>query len=151
MKDLTSAVKLFLRALHEPLLTKHNRKLFLAAALTSDSTLLKKHVRDLPIANRDTLCFMMLHLQRLAVNERETKMNLQNFATSFGDTFYGSDETIEISDVNNFALVNLQLLSLETSFYEETLQLTIDKLLFGRETISSSDLTIKRDAINKNL
>ena len=61
-------VKDFLRSLHEPLVTYGLWKKFVQAVETSDPIdvrpALYQVISELPQPNRDTLAYMMLHLQR---------------------------------------------------------------------------------------
>jgi len=62
------AIKIFLRSLLEPLVTLTLRQDFVNAALTSDPddarAAIIQAVSELPQPNRDTLSFLILHLQR---------------------------------------------------------------------------------------
>ncbi|NXI38900.1 RGAP1 protein, partial [Galbula dea] len=84
-----SLLKDFLRNLKEPLLTFRLNKAFMEAAeiLDEDNSLAAMYqaVGDLPQANRDTLAFLMIHLQRVAQSP-ETKMDIPNLAKIFGPT-----------------------------------------------------------------
>ncbi|NXE28640.1 RGAP1 protein, partial [Ardeotis kori] len=82
-------LKDFLRSLKEPLLTFRLNKTFMEAAeiLDEDNSVAAMYqaVGELPQANRDTLAFLMLHLQRVAQSP-ETKMDITNLAKVFGPT-----------------------------------------------------------------
>ncbi|NXE11905.1 RGAP1 protein, partial [Lophotis ruficrista] len=82
-------LKDFLRSLKEPLLTFRLNKTFMEAAeiLDEDNSVAAMYqaVGELPQANRDTLAFLMLHLQRVAQSP-ETKMDIANLAKVFGPT-----------------------------------------------------------------
>ena len=47
-------------------------------------------IAKLPPCNKDTLAFMILHLQRVASNSVANKMHLSNIATVFAPTIVGS-------------------------------------------------------------
>ncbi|NWI11044.1 RGAP1 protein, partial [Crypturellus soui] len=82
-------LKDFLRNLKEPLLTFRLNKTFMEAAEISDDdnsvAAMYQAIGELPQANRDTLAFLMIHLQRVAQSP-ETKMDVANLAKVFGPT-----------------------------------------------------------------
>ncbi|NXK41745.1 RGAP1 protein, partial [Piprites chloris] len=84
-----SLLKDFLRSLKEPLLTFRLNKAFMEAAEISDEdnsvAAMYQAVGELPQANRDTLAFLMVHLQRVAQSP-DTKMDISNLAKVFGPT-----------------------------------------------------------------
>ncbi|NXL87351.1 RGAP1 protein, partial [Alectura lathami] len=84
-----SLLKDFLRNLKEPLLTFRLNKTFMEAAeiLDEDNSVAAMYqaVSELPQANRDTLAFLMVHLQRVAQSP-DTKMDVTNLAKIFGPT-----------------------------------------------------------------
>ncbi|NXH17654.1 RGAP1 protein, partial [Bucco capensis] len=84
-----SLLKDFLRNLKEPLLTFRLNKTFMEAAEIPDEdnsiAALYQAIGELPQANRDTLAFLMVHLQRVAQSP-ETKMDIPNLAKVFGPT-----------------------------------------------------------------
>ncbi|XP_013054835.2 rac GTPase-activating protein 1 isoform X2 [Anser cygnoides] len=84
-----SLLKDFLRSLKEPLLTFRLNKTFMEAAEISDEdnsiAAMYQAVGELPEANRETLAFLMLHLQRVAQSP-DNKMDVTNLAKIFGPT-----------------------------------------------------------------
>ncbi|XP_054033452.1 rac GTPase-activating protein 1 [Dryobates pubescens] len=82
-------LKDFLRSLKEPLLTYRLNKAFMEAAEIPDEdnsmAAMYQAVGELPQANRHTLAFLMVHLQRVAQSP-ETKMDVANLAKVFGPT-----------------------------------------------------------------
>ncbi|XP_071274968.1 rac GTPase-activating protein 1 isoform X1 [Agelaius tricolor] len=82
-------LKDFLRSLKEPLLTFRLNKTFMEAAEIPDEdnsiAAMYQAVGELPQANRDTLAFLMVHLQRVAQSP-DTKMDISNLAKVFGPT-----------------------------------------------------------------
>ncbi|NXV05440.1 RGAP1 protein, partial [Cettia cetti] len=82
-------LKDFLRSLKEPLLTFRLNKTFMEAAEISDEdnsiAAMYQAIGELPQANRDTLAFLMVHLQRVAQSP-DTKMDISNLAKVFGPT-----------------------------------------------------------------
>uniref|UniRef100_A0A8D3BGX6 Rac GTPase-activating protein 1 n=1 Tax=Scophthalmus maximus TaxID=52904 RepID=A0A8D3BGX6_SCOMX len=86
---ITGLFKDFLRNLKEPLLTFRLNRPFMEAADDDNSiALIYQTISDLPQANRDTLAFVALHLQRVA-SSLDTKMDIGNLARVFGPTIVG--------------------------------------------------------------
>ncbi|CAG6021839.1 rac GTPase-activating protein 1 [Menidia menidia] len=89
---ITGLLKDFLRNLKEPLLTFRLNRPFMQAAEVSDDdnskALMYQTISDLPQPNRDTLAFLVLHLQRVA-DSLDTKMDISNLARVFGPTIVG--------------------------------------------------------------
>ncbi|VEN47279.1 unnamed protein product [Callosobruchus maculatus] len=94
---LCSCVKDFLRSLSEPLVTQHLWREFAQAVMAKDDRdvlpALYQVVGQLPQPNRDTLAFLMLHLQKVAESP-ECKMSVENLVRVFGPTLmrYSSDD-----------------------------------------------------------
>ncbi|XP_062314943.1 rac GTPase-activating protein 1 [Osmerus eperlanus] len=86
---ITGLLKDFLRNLKEPLLTFRLNRAFMDAAELADEdnsiALMYQTISDLPQANRDTLAFLIIHLQRVAQSV-DTKMDITNLARVFGPT-----------------------------------------------------------------
>uniref|UniRef100_A0A672MH76 Rac GTPase-activating protein 1 n=1 Tax=Sinocyclocheilus grahami TaxID=75366 RepID=A0A672MH76_SINGR len=89
---ITGLLKDFLRNLKEPLLTFRLNRAFMDAAELSDEdnsvALMYQNISDLPQPNRDTLAFLIIHLQRVA-QSKDTKMDITNLARVFGPTIVG--------------------------------------------------------------
>ncbi|RXN05371.1 rac GTPase-activating 1 [Labeo rohita] len=89
---ITGLLKDFLRNLKEPLLTFRLNRAFMDAAELSDDdnsiALMYQNISDLPQPNRDTLAFLIIHLQRVA-QSKDTKMDATNLARVFGPTIVG--------------------------------------------------------------
>ncbi|XP_058807772.1 rac GTPase-activating protein 1 [Phymastichus coffea] len=86
-----STLKDFLRSLKEPLITVSLWSDFARAAELNDleaDGALYQAIMALPQPNRDTLAFLMLHLQRVA-SLPECQMPISNLATVFGPTLVG--------------------------------------------------------------
>ncbi|KAI4787015.1 hypothetical protein KUCAC02_036738 [Chaenocephalus aceratus] len=85
----TGLLKDFLRNLKEPLLTFRLNRAFMEVSDDDNSiALIYQTVGDLPPANRDTLAFLVLHLQRVA-ESLDTRMDVSNLARVFGPTLVG--------------------------------------------------------------
>ncbi|CAG9859856.1 unnamed protein product [Phyllotreta striolata] len=85
-------IKDFLRSLTEPLITRALWNDFITAVRARDPTdtipVLYEAIYRLPQPNRDTLAFLILHLQRVAQSP-DCKMPRDNLAKVFGPTIVG--------------------------------------------------------------
>lgn len=94
-------LKEFLKCLDEPLITAILRNDFIRAAEAKSpdeqTELLNKAVSELPPANRDTLAFLMAHLQKISESKDVTKMPIENIAKVLAPTIVGEDTEV----VNN--------------------------------------------------
>lgn len=107
---------LFYRSLHEPLITVSLRKDFERATTKKDKqdvdAALYQAISELPQPNRDTLAFLMLHLQRVS-SSPECEMPISSLAKIFGPTLVGyksqkptdmlseTKEQVAVSDIFN--------------------------------------------------
>lgn len=87
-----SCLKDFLRSLSDPLITRARWNEFARAVEIRDESEKRQQlygiVGNLPQPNRDTLAFLVLHLQRVA-EVPDCKMPLKNLANVFGPTIIG--------------------------------------------------------------
>ncbi|XP_059574681.1 rac GTPase-activating protein 1 isoform X1 [Alligator mississippiensis] len=120
-------LKDFLRSLKEPLLTFRLNKTFMAAAeiLDEDNSVAAMYqaVSELPHANRDTLAFLMIHLQRVA-QSLDTKMDITNLAKVFGPTIVAHavpdpDPMTLLQDTKRQPKVVERLLSLPVEYWSQ--------------------------------
>eukprot|EP00092_Neocalanus_flemingeri_P040430 GFUD01044031.1.p1 GENE.GFUD01044031.1~~GFUD01044031.1.p1 ORF type:complete len:697 (-),score=180.39 GFUD01044031.1:226-2316(-) len=89
---LCGVVKDFFRSLREPLIPHSMWSVFTQGATNPDMTdamsALFQAVSELPQPNRETMAFMMLHLQKVS-ESHETKMSVSNLAKILGPTIVG--------------------------------------------------------------
>ncbi|XP_040196206.1 rac GTPase-activating protein 1 [Rana temporaria] len=120
-------LKDFLRNLKEPLLTFRLNKTFMNAAEISDDdnsiAATYQAVDELPAPNRDTLAFLMTHLQRVA-ESRDCKMDVTNLARVFGPTLVGHavpdpDHMTLLQDTKRQPKVVERLMSLPADFWNQ--------------------------------
>lgn len=93
IKDMVHVFELvFYRSLREPLITVGLLGDFIRATQLTDKqdadAALYQAISELPRPNRDTLAFLMLHLQRVS-SSAECKMPISNLAKVFGPTLVG--------------------------------------------------------------
>ncbi|KAM9343826.1 rac GTPase-activating protein 1 isoform 2-T3 [Pholidichthys leucotaenia] len=139
---ITGLLKDFLRNLKEPLLTFRLNRAFMDAAEVSDDdnsiALMYQTIGDLPQANRDTLAYLILHLQRVA-NSLDTKMDISNLARVFAPTIVGHavpnpDPMTILQDTKRQPKVVERLLALPQDYWgqfvmAETEQPNLDHLI----------------------
>ncbi|XP_076597503.1 rac GTPase-activating protein 1 [Chaetodon auriga] len=124
---ITGLLKDFLRNLKEPLLTFRLNRPFMDAAEVSDDdnsiALMYQTISDLPQANRDTLAFIVLHLQRVA-DSLDTRMDISNLARVFGPTIVGHavpnpDPMTILQDTKRQPKVVERLLALPVDYWSQ--------------------------------
>lgn len=134
----TGLLKDFLRNLKEPLLTCRLNRAFMEAAEISDEDNSKaamyQTITDLPQPNRDTLAFLILHLQKVALSP-ETKMDVTNLARVFGPTIVGHavsdpDHMTLLVDTQRQPKVVERLLSLPVEYWYQFV-MEQDRVLLG--------------------
>nr|BAE38561.1 unnamed protein product [Mus musculus] len=122
-----SLLKDFLRNLKEPLLTFWLSKAFMEAAEITDednsTAAMYQAVSELPQANRDTLAFLMIHLQRVSQSP-DTKMDIANLAKVFGPTIVAHtvpnpDPVTMFQDIKRQLKVVERLLSLPLEYWNQ--------------------------------
>ncbi|KAG6927384.1 Rac GTPase activating protein 1 [Chelydra serpentina] len=120
-------LKDFLRSLKEPILTFRLNKTFMEAAeiLDEDNSVAAMYqaVGELPQANRDTLAFLMIHLQRVAQSP-DTKMDIINLSKVFGPTIVAHavpdpDPMTLLQDTKRQPKVVERLLSLPVEYWSQ--------------------------------
>ncbi|XP_077368898.1 rac GTPase-activating protein 1 [Festucalex cinctus] len=144
---ITGLLKDFLRNLKEPLLTFHLNRKFMEAAETSDDdnsiALMYQTVSLLPHANRDTLAFLILHLQRVAESS-DTKMDIRNLARVFGPTIVGHavpnpDPMTILGDTKRQPQVVERLLNMPASFWVQYVKSDNEQLRSDHLIIQNSN------------
>ncbi|XP_068123355.1 rac GTPase-activating protein 1 isoform X2 [Hyperolius riggenbachi] len=122
-------LKDFLRNLKEPLLTFHLNKVFMNAAEIQDDdnsiAAIYQAVDELPAANRDTLAFLIIHLQRVAESP-DCRMDVTNLAKVFGPTLVGHavadpDAMTILHDTKRQPRVIERLMSLPADYWNQFL------------------------------
>ncbi|XP_035734167.1 rac GTPase-activating protein 1-like [Vespa mandarinia] len=120
-----STLKDFLRSLREPLITVALWADFVRATTISDKedadAALYQAISELPQPNRDTLAFLILHLQRVS-SSAECKMPISNLAKVFGPTLVGfsSQEpspTSMLSETKNQVAIVESLLKIPSDYW----------------------------------
>lgn len=118
-------LKDFLRSLKEPLVTYALWESFVRAAEKPDrqesQTDLYQAISQLPQSNRDTIAFMILHLQRIS-ECAECKMPVSNLAKVFGPTVIGyssaePDPMRMLTETGKQTMVMEKLLSISSDYW----------------------------------
>ncbi|KRY42810.1 DNA primase small subunit [Trichinella spiralis] len=141
---LTGCLKKFFQQLKEPLIPLTSRQDFISAAMEVDELKKMDHVhqaiKELPYPNRDTLCFLVMHLQRVAGASAFNKMPKTNLAKIFGPTVLGfSDQQAQnvtqmIDDSSKSELVMQLLLSLPQQYWKQYLPVTEQERIAAART-----------------
>ncbi|OAD60257.1 Rac GTPase-activating protein 1 [Eufriesea mexicana] len=120
-----STLKDFLRSLREPLITVGLWADFVRATTITDKqdadAALYQAISELPQPNRDTLAFLILHLQRVS-SSPECKMPISNLAKVFGPTLVGYScqkptATSLLSETNNQVAIVENLLKIPSDYW----------------------------------
>ncbi|XP_039613326.1 rac GTPase-activating protein 1 isoform X2 [Polypterus senegalus] len=130
-------LKDFLRKLKEPIVTFHLHKTFINAGLLNniDESIaaICQAIEELPQPNRDTLAFIILHLQRV-MKSPDCKMDLNNLSRVFGPTIVGHsvpDPTpVQImKETAEQPKVVARLLSLSEEYWKQFLMVENDQVI----------------------
>ncbi|KAG5322574.1 RGAP1 protein, partial [Pseudoatta argentina] len=116
-----STLKDFLRNLREPLITVGLLGDFIRATQKTDKqdadAALYQAISELPQPNRDTLAFLILHLQRVS-SSAECKMPISNLAKVFGPTLVGYiSKEPSISDIQHQVAIVESLLQIPSDYW----------------------------------
>ncbi|KOX70636.1 Rac GTPase-activating protein 1 [Melipona quadrifasciata] len=120
-----STLKDFLRSLREPLITVGLWADFVRATNITDKqdadAALYQAISELPQPNRDTLAFLILHLQRVS-SSAECKMPISNLAKVFGPTLVGyscqkPSPTSLLSETSNQVAIVESLLKIPSDYW----------------------------------
>ncbi|KAH0510676.1 Rac GTPase-activating protein 1 [Microtus ochrogaster] len=144
-----SLLKDFLRNLKEPLLTSWLSRAFMEAAEITDednsTAAMYQAVSELPQANRDTLAFLMIHLQRVAQSP-DTKMDIANLAKVFGPTIVAHtvpnpDPVTMFQDIKRQLKVVERLLSLPLEYWNQFMMVEQENIDIQRGNGNSTPRT----------
>ncbi|XP_069957959.1 rac GTPase-activating protein 1 isoform X3 [Cherax quadricarinatus] len=133
------ALKDFMRSLKEPLVTHLLWKDFTSAAEKSeaqDSTAaLYQAISELPQPNRDTLAWVITHLQRVAECP-ECKMPISNLAKVFGPTLVGysvaePDPSTMVMETRQQQQVMEKLLEISSDYWSTFINVTDENIYSG--------------------
>lgn len=123
---LCAVLKSFLASLKEPLVTWTMRESFTRIAYVTDDTDVQTSVcvlvPELPQPSRDTLAFLVLHLQRIA-ESAECRMSLSNLSKIFAPILIGQPRTIldnglkKLQDMKEQQLTMEKLLTIPSDYW----------------------------------
>ncbi|KAM4609409.1 rac GTPase-activating protein 1 [Polymixia lowei] len=138
-------LKDFFRKLKEPLITFRLHRTFMQASEIPDedngAAIMYQAIGELPKANRDTLAFLMLHLQKV-MKSPKCQMDKNNLARVFGPTIVGhgmaepSPRTI-MRDTNTQPKVISRMLSFSEEYWKRLLQK--DQVLPAMDNANTND------------
>ncbi|XP_059583252.1 N-chimaerin isoform X1 [Alligator mississippiensis] len=102
---ITGALKLYFRDLPIPLITYDAYPKFIESAKTTDPDeqleILHEALKLLPPAHCETLRYLMAHLKRVTLHEKENLMNAENLGIVFGPTLMRAPELDAMAALND--------------------------------------------------
>ncbi|XP_028605049.1 N-chimaerin isoform X4 [Podarcis muralis] len=102
---ITGALKLYFRDLPIPLITYDAYPKFIDSAKTTDPDeqleILHEALKLLPPAHCETLRYLMAHLKRVTLHEKENLMNAENLGIVFGPTLMRAPELDAMAALND--------------------------------------------------
>ncbi|KAF6207439.1 hypothetical protein GE061_018682 [Apolygus lucorum] len=124
---IAGTLKEFLRTLKEPIITTVRWSEFVRTSMIQDEEerreRLMENIGELPQPNRDTLCFLILHLKKVAYSP-EAMMGPSNLSTVFGPTVIGTstlNPAEPFKDANVVNQVMLELINIPEEHYDTLL------------------------------
>nr|XP_046218729.1 rac GTPase-activating protein 1 [Oncorhynchus gorbuscha] len=154
-------LKDFLRKLKEPLITFRLHRTFMEACEIPDddnsAAIMYRAIGDLPKPNRETLAFLMLHLQRV-MQSPLCQMDKNNLSRVFGPTIVGhgmaepSPMTI-MRDTNIQPMVIGRMLSFPAEYWKRLIMVARDQVISSvvDANINSESRSTDRDRLFKPL
>ncbi|XP_042171734.1 rac GTPase-activating protein 1 isoform X2 [Oncorhynchus tshawytscha] len=154
-------LKDFLRKLKEPLITFRLHRTFMEACEIPDdddsTAIMYRAIGDLPKPNRETLAFLMLHLQRV-MQSPLCQMDKNNLSRVFGPTIVGhgmaepSPMTI-MRDTNIQPMVIGRMLSFPAEYWKRLIMVARDQVISSvvDANINSESHSTDRDRLFKPL
>ncbi|KJH47499.1 RhoGAP domain protein [Dictyocaulus viviparus] len=128
MEVVVDVIKSFLRELRDPLVPKSSREEFIRAAQTNNVLSLNVAICDLPQPNRDTLSYLMLHLQKVEALKEVNRMSFENIARCMaipimGQTSYPrGDIHVASNDAREKERSVLQMLKMSSEYWLQFLE-----------------------------
>ncbi|XP_063609378.1 rac GTPase-activating protein 1-like isoform X2 [Penaeus indicus] len=141
------ALKDFMRSLKEPLVTHLLWRDFTSAAEKSEAqdylAALYQAISELPQPNRDTLAWVMTHLQRVAECP-ECKMPASNLAKVFGPTLVGysvpePDPATMLTETRQQQMVMEKLLEISTDYWNTFINVTDENVHQGVQQLPTPE------------
>uniref|UniRef100_A0A915JPW8 Rho-GAP domain-containing protein n=1 Tax=Romanomermis culicivorax TaxID=13658 RepID=A0A915JPW8_ROMCU len=147
VNTIAGCIKRFLQQLKEPIIPTTSWLDFVRAASAKDehgrydNQALHRAIAELPMPNKDTLSFLILHFQRVASMKESNKMSAENLAKVFGPSIVGySSEQVDLArgleEASKQEMVIISLLSLPSDYWNrlvnwgDTMPLIIEPSLF---------------------
>jgi len=134
--SVASCIKKFLRSLKEPIIPLSSLQNFVDAAYNQNSgereAQLYQAISELPQPNRDTLAYLMIHLQTIAANHKVNKMDTENVAMVMGPSIVGyssSDPTAVFSEIGQQQNIMQYLLALSSDYWSTFLAVVEENIL----------------------
>ncbi|PNF38684.1 hypothetical protein B7P43_G17870 [Cryptotermes secundus] len=146
-------IKYFLRSLREPLVTNSLWHDFAKAAENPDPddsrALMYQAISELPQPNRDTLAFLILHLQRVAESP-DCRMPVANLAKVFGPSIVGSCSldcraTQMLKEVKKQVTVTENLINIPCDYWANFFK--VDSGLVSNSPLSAATVRMLPDCV----
>ncbi|XP_071946016.1 rac GTPase-activating protein 1-like [Antedon mediterranea] len=140
-------LKDFLRHLDEPLVTYRLHRAFMNATAYSDDedgiTAIYQAISELPQANRDTMAYLILHLQRVA-ECLSCRMPSGNLSKVFGPTVVGHacsdpEPMVMLNDTKKQPKVIHLLMSLPSDFWRAFINIDTENMHIGSNNIIANN------------
>jgi len=153
---ITGCIKRFLKNLKDTLIPRSSYKEFVKAA--EDDDMLTEAINDLPDPNRDTLAYLCLHLQKVALYSAENKMPVDNLARCLAPTILRTDtnyintlgytgtQADAHSEVEQQVFVLKRLLSMPPDFWSDYL----NHRMASKNVFTSATPTTHLPALDKS-
>ncbi|KFD57812.1 hypothetical protein M514_01482, partial [Trichuris suis] len=157
---LTGCLKKFFQQLKEPLIPYTSRGEFFRAAtenadLAVQMQKIHQAITELPLPSRDTLAFLILHLQKVNAQNATNKMPISNLARIFGPTILGSpSETMSVPEMVEESTkqekVMAVLLSLPRQYWTQYVNISETVPLVGDRSVAGGNTPNYRSIISSN-
>uniref|UniRef100_A0A0K0DPZ1 Phorbol-ester/DAG-type domain-containing protein n=1 Tax=Angiostrongylus cantonensis TaxID=6313 RepID=A0A0K0DPZ1_ANGCA len=144
---------------HDPLVPKSSREEFIRAAQTNNIMSLNVAICDLPQPNRDTLAYLMLHLQKVATLKELNQMTFQKIARCMAVPIMGQgsyrrgDIKVPSDDAGGKVRSVLQMLKMSSEYWLQFLEYEEchKKSIGGSGTPAASSAPCEPFSANKSM
>uniref|UniRef100_A0A914Q1V6 Rho-GAP domain-containing protein n=1 Tax=Panagrolaimus davidi TaxID=227884 RepID=A0A914Q1V6_9BILA len=150
-ENITGCIKKFLKELRDSLIPSTSCDEFVRAIESNDDQEIINCVFELAAPNRDTLAYIILHLQKVSQHSEANKMHIENLATVLAPTIIEYPAVVTLENVEklnrNQVMILQRLLKLPTEFWKSFLDSNMDaefsntrSILYETQTIGSTPI-----------
>uniref|UniRef100_A0AC34GUD7 Uncharacterized protein n=1 Tax=Panagrolaimus sp. ES5 TaxID=591445 RepID=A0AC34GUD7_9BILA len=142
-ENITGCIKKFFKELKDSVIPASSYDHFMQAIEENDEQQIIAGVFELPAPNRDTLAYLILHLQKVAKYSSKNKMPIENLARVLAPTIIGYSKRIPFKMVEEFTIncnqtmILHRLLKLPPQFWSQFLENNIS--LFGMASVAEEE------------